>query len=141
MNRKTPKDIDDYIDRFQKEVQQLLSQMRRTIHKAAPKATETISYGMPAFALNGMLVWFAAHKGHIGFYPKASAMAAFKKELSGYKNSKGAVQFPFDEPLPLALITRMVKFRIRENLAKKKEKVSQAKPAERRSAPRIRRAM
>lgn len=124
MNKKTPKDIDGYINRFPKEVQQLLNQMRRTIQKAVPKATETISYSMPAFALNddnkGLLVWFAAHKGHIGFYPKASGMAAFKKELSAYKSSKGAVQFPFDEPLPLTLITRMVKFRVKEELAKKK---------------------
>ena len=84
------------------------------------KAKETISYGIPAFTLNGLLVWFAAHKNHIGFYPRASAIAAFKKELSAYKGAKGSVQFPFDKPLPRALISRMVKFRMKQNLSKKK---------------------
>lgn len=118
MNKETPKDIDDYIDRFPKEVQQLLQQMRTTIKRAAPKAEETISYGIPAFRLKGMLVWFAAFKNHIGFYPHASGIAAFKKELSEYKNAKGSVQFPFESPLPLALVSRMVKFRAKENTGK-----------------------
>lgn len=122
MNKKTSKDIDDYIDQFPKEVQQLLKKMRVTIQKAAPEAQETISYGIPAFKLNGMLVWFAAHKGHIGFYPGASGIAAFKKELSAYKSAKGSVQFPFDSPLPLALVRRIVKFRVKEDLGKTRKK-------------------
>lgn len=121
MSKKTPKDIDDYISRYPADVQQLLRKMRQTIHKAAPKATETISYGIPAFRLNGMLVWFAAFKNHIGFYPGAEAMKVLKKELSAYKGAKGSVQFPFDQPLPLPLVNRIVKFRVKQNLSKKKE--------------------
>jgi len=120
MAKKTPKDIDDYVGRFPSEVQQLLENMRLTIKKAAPKAEETISYSIPAFRLNGILVWFAAFKNHIGFYPGAEAMRVFKKELSAYKGAKGSVQFPFDQPLPLALVSRIVKFRVKQNLGKKK---------------------
>ncbi len=98
-------------------MQQLLLQMRETIQKAAPQATETISYGMPAFRLGGILVWFGAHERHIGFYPGASGIAAFKEELAHYKHAKGSVQFPIDEPLPTALITRMVRFRVKERRA------------------------
>src|SRR6266849_1590117 len=114
-----PKNMDDYIDRFPKEVQQVLKKMRLTIKKAAPQAKETIGYGIPAFTLNGMLVWFAAFQRHIGFYPGASAIAAFKMELSAYKGAKGSVQFPFDKPLPLALVSRIVKFRVKHNLDKR----------------------
>lgn len=120
MNRKTPRNFDDYADQYPREVQQLLRKMRLTIWRAAPKATEKISYGIPSFALNGMLVWFAAFKHHIGFYPGAGATARFKKELSAYKSAKGSVQFPFDKPLPAGLVTRMVKFRVKQNLGKKK---------------------
>jgi uncharacterized protein YdhG (YjbR/CyaY superfamily) len=102
-------------------VQQRLQKMRLTVKKAAPQAKEKISYGIPAFTLNGMLVWFAAFKNHIGFYPRTSAIAAFKKELSHYKGAKGSVQFPFDKPLPLHLISRIVKFRVKENLSKSKK--------------------
>src|SRR5690242_17433088 len=116
MNRKTPKDIDDYVNRYPKDVQRLLTQMRLTIKKAAPHATEKISYGIPTFALDGNLVHFAAFKNHIGFYPTPSAITAFGKELSSYKCSKGALQFPLDEPLPLMLVSRMVKFRVEEKL-------------------------
>ncbi len=122
ITKKTPKNFDDYVDRFPKEVQQLLRGMPLTIKKAAPQAKETISYGIPAFTLNGMLVWFAAFKTHIGFYPRTSAIAAFRKELSVYKGVKGSVQFPFDEPLPLALVSRIVKFRVKQNLSKRKKK-------------------
>ena len=94
--------------------------MRRTIKKAAPRAQEKISYGIPAFTLNGMLVWFAAFRHHIGFYPGAGAIAAFKRELSAYESAKGSVQFPHDAPLPLALVTRIVKFRVKQNLSKNK---------------------
>jgi uncharacterized protein YdhG (YjbR/CyaY superfamily) len=122
MSKRAAKDFDDYTDRFPKEVQQLLRKMRKTIQTAAPKATETISYSMPAFRLDRILVWFAAHTGHIGFYPGASAIAAFKVELSAYRSAKGSAQFPFDEPLPLPLVTRIVKYRVNEQLAKRKEK-------------------
>lgn len=121
-SRKTPENFEDYLDRFRKDVQQRLKQMRLTIKKAAPQSKETISYGIPAFTLNGMLVWFAAFKNHIGFYPRTSAIAAFKKELSAYKGAKGSVQFPFDKPLPLPLVSRIVRFRVKENLSKTKKK-------------------
>ena len=121
INNKTPKDIDDYVGRYPTEVQRLLTQMRLTIKKAAPQATEKISYGIPTFALEGNLVHFAAFKNHIGFYPTPSAITAFSKELSSYKCSKGAVQFPLDEPLPLTLVSRMVKFRVKEKMTKQKK--------------------
>ncbi|HKD51991.1 MAG TPA: DUF1801 domain-containing protein [Candidatus Acidoferrum sp.] len=121
-SRKTAKSFDDYLDRFPKDVQQRLQKMRRTVKKAAPQAKEKISYGIPAFTLNGMLVWFAAFKNHIGFYPRTSAIAAFKEELSVYQGAKGSVRFPFDKPLPLPLIRRIVKFRVKENLSKVKKK-------------------
>ena len=121
-SRKSPKDFNDYLVRFPRDVQQRLKQMRLTIKKAAPQSKETISYGIPAFTLNGMLVWFAAFKNHLGFYPRTSAIAAFKEELSIYKGAKGSTQFPFDKPLPLPLISRMVKFRVKENLSKTKKK-------------------
>lgn len=106
-------DIDEYIRGFPKEVRTLLAKMRLTIRQAAPKAQETISYNVPAFSLAGKkLVWFAAFKSHIGFYPGAEAIAAFRKELSSYKTAKGSVQFPFEAPLPLDLVVRVVKFRV-----------------------------
>jgi uncharacterized protein YdhG (YjbR/CyaY superfamily) len=118
----TYKNIDDYIASFPKDLQIILEQMRTIIRKAAPKAEEVISYAMPAFKLNSVLVYFAGYKNHVGFYPMPSAIIAFKKELSIYKSSKGAVQFPLDKPLPSALITKMVKYRIAENLQKAKAK-------------------
>jgi uncharacterized protein YdhG (YjbR/CyaY superfamily) len=121
-NPKIAKDIDDYADRFPKEVRLLLKQMRLAIRKAAPNAKEAISYGIPTFTLDGHLVHFAAFKRHIGFYPGAAVIAAFKKELSAYKGAKGSVRFPFDEPLPLVLVSRVVKFRVKQRLSKKKKK-------------------
>lgn len=118
----TSVDIDEYISRFPNETAAKLEQLRATIKKAAPKAEEIISYKMPAFKLDGMLVWYTAHSNHIGFYPRVSAIVAFSKELSAYKTSKGTVQFPLDKPLPLALITKMVKYRVEENLQKGKTK-------------------
>lgn len=118
-----PTDIDDYIVAFTEDKRKLLEQMRTIIKKAAPKATEVISYGMPAFKQHGVLVYFAAGKNHIGFYPTGEPIKHFKEELAVYKTSKGAVQFPLDKPLPVALITKMVKFRIeqdREHAAMKK---------------------
>lgn len=113
-----PKDINDYVAGFAPEVQQLLEKVRSTIQKAAPEAVEAISYGMPAFKLNGNLVYFAAFKSHIGFYALPSGNEAFQKELSQYKTGKGSIQFPFNKPLPLELITKIVKFRIEENTQK-----------------------
>ena len=115
-------DIDEYIAGFPNEIQQLLQQMRATIRKAAPNAEEAIKYAMPTFVLNGNLVHFAAFKNHIGFYPAPTGIEAFKKELAAYKGSKGAIQFPLDRPLPLALISRIVKFRVKKNLEKAKTK-------------------
>lgn len=112
--------IDEYIARFPEDVQRVLSEVRAVIHAAAPDAEERISYQMPAFYQNGNLVYFAANKGYIGFYPTGSGVAAFKDELGAYQGSKGSVHFPLDQPMPHDLITRMVKFRVTENLKKKK---------------------
>jgi len=115
MNVAIAKDIDDYISRFPFGVQAKLNEVRATIKKAAPEAIETISYAMPAFKLNGILVYFAAYKNHIGFYPASSGIVNFEKELQGYKTSKGTVQFPLGQPLPLDLIKSIVEFRVQEN--------------------------
>ena len=112
---KKPEDINEYISSFPEESQKILEDVRETIQKAAPEAKEVISYGMPAFKGNKVLVWFAGYKNHIGFYPYPTALAAFKKEISQFKSSKGAVQFPIGEPMPLDLIIRMVKFRVKED--------------------------
>jgi uncharacterized protein YdhG (YjbR/CyaY superfamily) len=117
-----PINVDQYILSFPANVQEILQQIRKTIKEAAPNAEEVISYQMPAYKLNGMLVYFAAFKNHIGFYPVSSAIAAFKQELSVYKGAKGSVQFPIDKPMPLDLISRMVKFRVKENMDKAKIK-------------------
>ena len=113
-----PTGFRSYSSRYPRPIRQRLILMRRTIRKAAPRAIENISYGIPAFSLNGMLVWFAAFKHHIGFYPGAGAISVFKRELSPYKSAKGSVQFPHDAPLPLALVSRMVRFRVKQNLSK-----------------------
>jgi uncharacterized protein YdhG (YjbR/CyaY superfamily) len=117
-NQTQPKNIDEYIAGFPKEVQVILEEIRTTIRKAAPEAEEAIKYRMPTFTLKGNLVHFAAFKNHIGFYPIPTGIEAFKKELSQYKGGKGSVQFPLDKPIPLDLISRIVKFRVRENLEK-----------------------
>lgn len=119
---KAVKNVDEYIAGFPKETQSLLKQMRTTIQKAAPDAEETIGYGMPAYKYHGPLVYFAAYKNHIGFYATPTGHAAFKKELSIYKEGRGSVQFPSDKPLPLNLVTKIVKFRVKENLEKVKAK-------------------
>ena len=110
--------IDEYIVQFPEDVQQVLAQIRAVIKESAPKAVEKISYQMPAFHLKGYLVGFAVHTRHIGLYPTPSGIEAFKEELSAYKSSKGAVQFPLDEPMPWELIRKIVKFRVDENLKK-----------------------
>lgn len=115
------KTIDQYIQSFPEDVQVILEKIRQTIRKAAPEATEAISYQMPAFKLNGNLVWFAAFKNHIGFYPVPSGIEAFKEEVSPYVAGKGTLQFPLDKPIPYDLIAKIVTFRAKENLAKTKK--------------------
>jgi len=117
-DRRAPKDIDAYIAGFPPAVRETLIKMRRTIREAAPGAEERIGYMMPAFALNGPLVYFAAFKDHIGFFPASTGVEAFKKELVAYETSKGTVRFPLNKPVPLGLIARIVKFRVRENRAR-----------------------
>ena len=119
----TPRNIDEYCKGFPKETQQHLAQLRTTIRKCAPGAIEIISYGMPAFKLNNKpLVYFAAYKNHIGFYPGASPIKVFKNELKDYKTSKGTIQFPLDKPLPLALVKKIVKYKVNENMLKAQKK-------------------
>lgn len=110
--------IDEYIASCDERVQPILEKMRATIKAAAPEAEEKISYQMPTFWQQGNLVHFAAWKDHIGFYPAASGIAAFQEELSKYSSAKGSVQFPIDKPLPVALIKKIVKFRVAENIEK-----------------------
>ncbi|MEW6516271.1 MAG: DUF1801 domain-containing protein [candidate division FCPU426 bacterium] len=118
--KKTINAVDEYISRQPKEVQAVLKTMRRTIRGVAPKAKEAMGYGVPAFFLNGPLVYYAAFKKHVGLYPTSSGIKAFKKELSAYKTSAGTVQFPLDQPVPWALVKRIVKFRVGENNKGKK---------------------
>jgi uncharacterized protein YdhG (YjbR/CyaY superfamily) len=113
-----PTTIDEYIAGFPPDVQAILQKVRATIRKAAPQAAETINYQMPTFTLHGNLVHFAAFKGHIGFYPTPSGIANFAAELAAYNSAKGSVQFPLDQPIPYGLISKIVKFRVKENLAK-----------------------
>jgi len=120
-NIKAPANIDEYIKGWPKDIQAKLQAMRETIQKAAPEAEEAISYAMPTFKLNGNLVHFAAYQNHVGFYPVPSGMKEFEKELSVYKSGKGSAQFPHDQPLPLALVTKIVKFRVKENLGNPKK--------------------
>ena len=119
--------IDEYILQFPLEIQEILETLRKVIKESAPDAEEKISYQMPTFALHGNLVHFAAYKNHIGFYPASSGIDAFKHELSEYKSSKGAVQFPLDKPLPYELISEIVKFRVAENIKKAEDKLKKKK--------------
>jgi uncharacterized protein YdhG (YjbR/CyaY superfamily) len=112
------KTIDEYIATFPPNIQAMLQQIRAAVHKAAPDAEETISYNMPAFKQNGVLVYFAAFKNHIGFFPTAQGIEAFKDKLTAYKTSKGTIQFPLDQPLPLELIEAIVRFRVKTNTSK-----------------------
>ncbi|MEJ2296512.1 MAG: DUF1801 domain-containing protein [Candidatus Lokiarchaeota archaeon] len=109
------KSIDEYINTFPKEIQEILENLRQIIKTTAPKAEETISYKIPTFKLNGNLVHFAAFKNHIGFYPTPSGIEKFKKELSTYETSKGTIKFPLDQPIPFDLVKKIVEFRVREN--------------------------
>jgi len=127
-SRKEFTSIDEYIRSFPPEIQKLLNEVRGAIKATAPDAIEKISYHIPTFYLNGNLVHFAAFKNHIGFYPTSSGISAFKDELKEYKSAKGSVQFPLDKPMPIALIKRIVKYRVGENTQKpKKKKISRLK--------------
>ena len=114
--------MDGYIAGFPEQIRKKLEEMRTIIRKAAPGAEETINYGVPTFKLNGNLVHFGGFKNHIGFYPAPSGIEAFKKELSVYEGAKGSVKFPVDKSLPASLITKIVKFRVKENLGRTKQK-------------------
>ncbi|MCB9044786.1 MAG: DUF1801 domain-containing protein [Chitinophagales bacterium] len=120
------KTIDEYHAAFPADIQLLLDKMRVTIRQAVPGAAEVISYNMPAFRQHGVLVYYAANKAHIGFYPTASPMTVFAADLEQYNTSKGAIQFPLDKPLPVTLIKKIVKYRVQEDIekaaAKKKKK-------------------
>lgn len=108
--------VHEYFSALPEETRLVLQQLRNAIRQAAPQAEETISYNIPAFKSKGkMLVWYAAFKKHVGFYPRASGIAAFQKELAGYKTSKGAIQFPIDKRIPVVLVKKIVKFRLQEN--------------------------
>jgi uncharacterized protein YdhG (YjbR/CyaY superfamily) len=115
----SPVTTTEYIARFPPAVRKQLSAVRRAIKEAAPAAEEMISYRMPSFHQDGPVAYFAAFKSHVGFYPTASGIERFKKDLAGYQSSKGAVQFPLDEPMPLALIKRIVRFKVKENAVRK----------------------
>lgn len=115
MNENNYKTIDEYIAQSPSDVQETLRTLRKVIREAAPDAEEKISYQMPAFALHGNLVYFAAHKNHIGLYPAPSGVEVFKEELTGYLAGKGSIQFPLDQPMPYDLIARIVKARVAEN--------------------------
>lgn len=118
-SRSTATSIDEYIAEFPPEIQRVLQEVREIIRAAAPGATETISYAIPTFDLNGRhLVHFSGYKQHIGFYPTPSGIEAFKDELAGYKGAKGSVQFPLNQPMPLDLIRRMVEYRVKASKAK-----------------------
>jgi uncharacterized protein YdhG (YjbR/CyaY superfamily) len=109
------KNVDEYIATFPENVQVILEEIRQVIKEAAPEAVEAISYQMPAFKQNGILVWFAAFKDHISLFPKVSAIEAFKEKLSPYQTSKGTIQFPINQPIPFDLIKEIVRFRVKEN--------------------------
>jgi uncharacterized protein YdhG (YjbR/CyaY superfamily) len=117
-NKKTYNTIDEYIADFPAELQVILTKIREVINEAAPDAKEKISYQMPAFELNGNLVYYAAFKKHIGFYPTAGGVSAFQEELSAYKGAKGSVQFPFNKPIPYELIGRITAYRAAQNRGK-----------------------
>jgi|SRR5882757_10061169 len=111
--------VEEYLATFPASTKARLQEMRDIIKKAAPGGKEVISYNMPALKQQGVLVYYAGYKGHIGFYPTAAPIVVFKKELSAYKGSKGAVQFPLDEPIPAGLVTKIVKYRVAEDQKKK----------------------
>ncbi len=117
-DKRSAQTIDNYIAGYPPEVQERLAAIRAAVREIAPQAEEAIKYGIPTFMLDGNLVHFGAFKHHIGFYPAPSGLEQFDKELAQYKRSKGAVQFPLDQPLPLDLIRRITAFRVQENQSK-----------------------
>lgn len=119
--------IDEYILQFPPEVQEILRTLRKVVKESAPESQEKMSWQMPTFVLHGNLVHFAAHKNHIGFYPAPSGIDAFKDELSQYKGAKGSVQFPLSKPMPYELISRIVKFRVAENIKDAEQKLKKKK--------------
>lgn len=121
------KTVDEYLSGFPESTRMKLQTLRDVIKRAAPGAEEVISYNMPAIKQHGVLVYYAGYKGHIGFYPTGSGIATFKKELSVYEGSKGAVRFPLDGAIPAGLVSRIVKFRIKEDQAKAKERAARKK--------------
>ena len=118
--RKDYKTIDEYIASFPENIQSTLKEIRQAIRETAPQAEETISYQMPAFRLNGILVYFAAFKNHIGFFPTSSGVETFKKELVVFEVSRGTIRFPLENPIPIDLVKRIVSYRVKVNLDKKK---------------------
>lgn len=114
--------VDQYISGFKPEIQAILTKLRLTIKNAAPGAEEVISYQMPAYKQNGMLAYFAVHTFHIGFYPGTLAIMKFREQISGFKTSKGTIQFPLDQPVPYDLVEEIIKFRVEENLFKLQNK-------------------
>jgi uncharacterized protein YdhG (YjbR/CyaY superfamily) len=126
-SRIAPKNVDEYIAAFSPEVQDILEQVRLTISNAAPGAQETISYRIPTFTLSGALVYFAAFKNHIGFYPPVRGDAKLEKAISRYAGEKGNLRFPLDQPIPYSLIERIVKLRVKQNLAKAAAKRNKGK--------------
>ena len=126
-NKTAFQSIEEYILQFPPDIQEILKMLRKVIKESAPEAEEKISWQMPTFVLHGNLVHFAAHKNHIGFYPAPSGIDAFKNELSGYKGAKGSVQFPIKKPMPYELISKIVKFRVAENIKNVEEKLEKKK--------------
>lgn len=135
MKQEKPTTISAYIAGFPKPVQQLLQQIRKTIQEAAPDATEAIKYGIPTFVLNGNLAHFAAFNSHIGFYPTPTGIEAFSKDLAKYHTGKGSIQFPLDQPMPLNLITKMVRWRAKQLAAKQEKKKPAGTTARKRTKP------
>ena len=123
--RAVAQSIDEYIAGFPNEVQGILQRIRKTIKKAAPDAEETINYQIPTFTLKGNLVHFAAYAKHVGFYPTPTGIEKFKNELSAYEGAKGSVKFPLDKAIPFDLITKIVRFRVKENLERAEAKAKQ----------------
>ena len=126
-NKTAFQSIEEYILQFPPDIQEILKMLRKVIKESAPEAVEKISWQMTTFVLHGNLVHFAAHKNHIGFYPAPSGIDAFKNELSGYKGAKGSVQFPIKKPMPYELISKIVKFRVAENIKNVEEKLEKKK--------------
>ena len=122
MQNSPASDIDEYISRFPKNIQKRLADVRATIRRAAPEARETIKYGIPTFTLNGILISFAAFKNHLGVYPAPKGSSSFEKQLAVYKRGKSTVQFPFDQPIPLSLLTKIVQLRVKKDQERKPPK-------------------